>query len=59
MTKLKSQHTAVANDIPITRMYNGNASAEYYENIVSHIVVMDRSSKIIRTVNGTGPSPGE
>ena len=27
--KLKPQQTAVANDIPMSRMYSGKASAEY------------------------------
>lgn len=30
ITKLKNQQIAVANDMPTSRMYKGNDSAEYY-----------------------------
>lgn len=31
ITKLKNQPIAVMNDTPTSRMYKGNASAEYYD----------------------------
>jgi hypothetical protein len=33
ITKLKNQQVAVAKDMPRSRTYSGNASAEYYTNL--------------------------
>ena len=59
ITKLKNHVVAVANAIPTSRTYNGNASAEYCTDRCMRLTSRTKDDRILLTVSGTGPSPGE
>ena len=55
----KNQVNEVASDMPMSRTYSGNASAEYCACRSMRKTSRTKDVRNLLTVSGTGPSPGE